>query len=208
MRVGYKNEPYQIIVDTPNQLTGLTDVQFTIFNSGGAPVTGSPFNAVEIASSGVYTASWTPTTAGDYIIEVSSISEGISAVSGAVRIEENSNTDIITEIGNIEQLTAEQVWTSASRTLTDKVGFALDSAEYTNIANAVEAAILNDGDGQAIIDAIVQQIGNTNINETVLIETITNQLERESGLMQSIDTKVTNIANVLGSDGVKFRVIN
>ena len=55
MRTGYENEAYQIIVDTPNKITGLTDVQFTIYNAGGTVVTGSPFSATEIASSGVYT---------------------------------------------------------------------------------------------------------------------------------------------------------
>lgn len=201
MRKGYTNDAYQIIVDTPNKITGLTDVQFTIFNSGGVAVTGSPFSATEIASSGVYTSSWTPTVAGDYIIEVSSVSESISEVSGAVRIEDTSNAELLTEIQGLENLSAAEVWASASRTLTDKTGFSLDSAEYTSIANAVQSAIINEGDGQQVIDAIVQSIGNSNVDELALVASIRADLERSGGLLDQI------LANT-NSSGTKFRVIN
>ena len=208
MRVGYNNEPYQIIVDTPNKLTGLTDVVFTIFNSGGTVVTGSPFAATEIASSGVYTASWTPTAAGDYVIEVSSVSESISEVSGAVRIEENSNTDVVNTITALNNISATDVWDAASRTLTDKTGFALDAAEYANIAAAVETAIINEGDSQQVIDAIVQAVGNENITEAVLVSAITADLERTGGLLKTIETKVDNLQSSLGTGGIKFNIIN
>jgi|GEM_PF-3816963 len=65
-------------------------------------------------------------------------------------------------------LTAAQVWAFATRGLTDKVGFELSPAGVV----AIEAALLNEGDGQPLIDAIVLLI-NTNLNlpplETALI---------------------------------------
>lgn len=204
MRKGYVNEAYQIIVDTPTKLAGLTDVKFTIYNAGGTPVVGSPFSATEIGSSGVYTSSWTPTASGDYIIEVSSVAQGISEVSSAVRIEDKSVTDVSNEIAALNNLSASQVWESASRTLTDKAGFALTTAEHTLIANAVQAAIINEGDGQQVINAIVTAIGNTNITEAVLVAAITADLERTGGLLKTIDTKVT----ALQSGTVKFKIIN
>ena len=204
MRNGYVNEAYQIIVDTPNKLTGLTDVKFTIYNVGGTSVSGSPFSATEIASSGVYTASWTPTVAGDYIIEVSSVSQSISEVSSALRIEEKSITDVSNEIADLNNLSASEVWAAASRTLTDKAGFALTTAEHTNIANAVQAAIINEGDGQAVINAIVTAIGNTNITQSVLVAAVTADLERTGGLIRGIDTKINNLQNATS----RFRVIN
>ena len=62
------------------------------------------------------------------MIEVSSATESVSEVSGAVRIETKSNTDISNEIALLENLSASDVWNSASRTLTDKTGFALNNS--------------------------------------------------------------------------------
>lgn len=70
----------------------------------------------------------------------------------------------------------------------DKTGYALTPAERTAIAAVVEAALINDGDGQALINAIVTSIGNTNVNEVALIAAIRADLERSGGL---IDTRAT-----------------
>lgn len=51
-------------------------------------------------------------------------------------------------------LTAQQVWEFATRSLTDKTGFALSAPAIA----AIEAALINEGDGQQLIDAIVQVI--------------------------------------------------
>ncbi|MDC0088178.1 hypothetical protein OAI07_01405 [Akkermansiaceae bacterium] len=193
--------PYQIIVDTPDKLTGLTDVIFSVFDSAGTEVTGSPFAAVELGAKGVYTASWTPLTGGDFIIEVSSISEGISDVSGSVSIELVSNATLQADIAALQNLSASDVWDAASRTLTDKEGYSLDSAEYTAIADAVQAAIINEGDGQAVIDAIVAAIGNANIDELVLVSAIRADLEREGGILNQI-------LDASSSSNIKFRIIN
>lgn len=201
MRNGYVGKAYQIIVDTPNKQSGLTDVQFTIFNAGGVVVTGSPFSATEIASSGVYTASWTPTVAGDYVIEVSSAALGISEVSSAVHIEPIDNQDLSTQIAGLENLSANDVWTSASRTLTDKTGFELTAGAYQAIASAVETAILNEGDGQAVIDAIVNAIGNTNLDQVALVAAIRTDLERSGGLLDVIQ-------NTINNNNITFRIIN
>lgn len=70
----------------------------------------------------------------------------------------------------------------------DKTGYSLTPAERTAIAAVVEAALINDGDGQALINAIVTSIGNTNVNEVALIAAIRSDLERSGGL---IDTRAT-----------------
>jgi hypothetical protein len=59
------------------------------------------------------------------------------------------------------------VWTAVTRSLTDKANFTLTSGERTAIATAVESALINDGDGQALIDAIVDLI-NTNLDLPLL----------------------------------------
>jgi hypothetical protein len=54
------------------------------------------------------------------------------------------------------------------------------------IAVAVEAAIINEGDGQQVIDAIVTAIGNTNVDTGVLVGLIRADLERAGGVMDQI----------------------
>jgi hypothetical protein len=71
---------------------------------------------------------------------------------------------------------ASAVWAAA-----DKTGYSLTSAERTAIASAVEASILNEGDGQAILNAIVTAIGNTNISQVALVAAIRSDLATELG---------------------------
>lgn len=92
------------------------------------------------------------------------------------------------EIMALNNISASDVWAVASRTLTEKTGFTLDSAEYISIANSVQAAIINEGDGQQVIDAIVQAIGNSNIDEIALVAAIRADIERNGGMMDNIPT--------------------
>jgi len=48
-------------------------------------------------------------------------------------------------------------------------------------AAQIEAALLNEGDGQQLIDAIVQAIDNTNVSEAALVAAIRSDLERSGG---------------------------
>lgn len=78
---------------------------------------------------------------------------------------------------------ATQVWAVA-----DKTGYSLTSAERSAIAAAVEASILNEGDGQAILNAIVAAIGNSNVDQVALVAAIRSDLERNGGKLDSIPT--------------------
>lgn len=55
---------------------------------------------------------------------------------------------------------ATAVWGAASRTLTSLAGLTFDAAALNDISTAVEAALLNEGDGQLLLDAIVQKINS------------------------------------------------
>ena len=105
-------------------------------------------------------------------------------------------------------ITAADVWSHASRTVTggtvdtltnapsvpsasaiatavwaaaDKTGYSLTSAERTAIATAVEASLINENDGQAIVNAIVNAIGNTNLSQVALVAAIRSDLATELG---------------------------
>jgi hypothetical protein len=75
------------------------------------------------------------------------------------------------------------VWAAA-----DKTGYSLTSAERTAIAAAVEGSLLNEADGQAVLNAIVGAIGNTNLSEVSLVAAVRADLERNGGKLDSIPT--------------------
>lgn len=56
------------------------------------------------------------------------------------------------------------------------------------IATAVESSILNEGDGQQVLNAIVGAIGNTNLSEVSLVAAVRADLERAGGKLDSIPT--------------------
>jgi hypothetical protein len=84
------------------------------------------------------------------------------------------------------------VWAAA-----DKTGYSLTSAERTAIAAAVESSILNEGDGQAVLNAIVGAIGNQNLSEVSLVAAVRADLERAGGKLDSIPTTAAPSASAV-----------
>jgi hypothetical protein len=82
---------------------------------------------------------------------------------------------------------ASAVWAAA-----DKTGYSLTSAERTAIAAAVEASILNEGDGQAVLNAIVAAIGNSNVDQIALVAAIRADLERTGGKLINLDATISS----------------
>ena len=73
----------------------------------------------------------------------------------------------------------------------------LAAADYTapttpptaaQIATAVEGSLLNEADGQAVLNAIVGAIGNQNLSEVSLVAAVRADLERSGGKIDSIPT--------------------
>ena len=67
----------------------------------------------------------------------------------------------------------------------------------------IEAALLNEGDGQQLIDAIVSAIGNTNLDEVALVAAIRADLERTGGRLSSISPLDRSRVNRGGDDDVR-----
>ena len=78
---------------------------------------------------------------------------------------------------------ASAVWAAA-----DKTGYSLTSAERSAIATAVESSLLNESDGQQILNAIVGAIGNSNVDQIALVAAIRADMERNGGKIDSIPT--------------------
>ena len=63
-----------------------------------------------------------------------------------------------------------------------------DIPTTAQIATAVEGSLLNEADGQAVLNAIVSAIGNTNLSEVSLVAAVRADLERNGGKIDSIPT--------------------
>jgi hypothetical protein len=78
---------------------------------------------------------------------------------------------------------------AVAKAVDDKAGYALTTAERAAVATEVEAALLNDGDGQQLINAIVNAIGNQNVDEIALVAAIRADIERAGGSVAGIKAK-------------------
>ena len=63
-----------------------------------------------------------------------------------------------------------------------------DIPTTAQIATAVEGSLLNEADGQAVLNALVGAIGNTNLSEVSLVAAVRADLERAGGKIDSIPT--------------------
>ena len=100
----------------------------------------------------------------------------------AIRQEMDSNS---TKLANLDA-------TVSSRLASSAYSAAPTTAQ---IATAVEGSLLNEADGQAVLNAIVGAIGNTNLSEVSLVAAVRADLERVGGKIDSIPAAPTAAAN-------------
>ena len=93
----------------------------------------------------------------------------------AIRQEMDSNS---TKLANLDT-------TVSSRLASSAYSAAPTTAQ---IATAVEGSLLNEADGQAVLNAIVGAIGNTNLSEVSIVAAVRADLERVGGKIDSIPT--------------------
>jgi hypothetical protein len=94
-----------------------------------------------------------------------------AAVASAVRTE-------LTEISNLDATVSSRLASSAYTA----------APTTAQIATAVEGSLLNEADGQAVLNAIVGAIGNQNLSEVSLVAAVRADLERTGGKIDSIPT--------------------
>jgi hypothetical protein len=119
-----------------------------------------------------------------------------SSVASAVRTE-------LTEISNLDASVSSRLASasytapansdiSAIKSKTDNLpaspAAVADIPTTSQIATAVEGSLLNEADGQAVLNAIVGAIGNTNLSEVSLVAAVRADLERVGGKIDSIPT--------------------
>ena len=115
----------------------------------------------------------------------------------------NTNNASLFQASGFSTHSASDVWAVAIRTLTaiDKTGYSLTPTERSNIALAVEAAIINEGDGQQVVDAILQ-VFNSNLDLPPLelqaiAQAVRSELTTELGRIDvAVSTAVTDLSLV------------
>ena len=105
--------------------------------------------------------------------------QNATAVWGAATKEITGGT--VTTLTNAPSVPSASAIATAVWAAADKTGYSLTSAERTAIATAVEASLINENDGQAIVNAIVNAIGNTNLSQVALVAAIRSDLATELG---------------------------
>jgi hypothetical protein len=99
-------------------------------------------------------------------------------VPSATDIATQVRTELATELARVDAAVSTRLASSA-----------YSAAPTTaQIATAVEGSLLNEADGQAVLNAIVGAIGNTNLSEVSLVAAVRADLERVGGKIDSIPT--------------------
>jgi len=134
--------------------------------SGSAEVPASTFNAASDTVANVTLCATTTTLTNAPTVP------SASAIASQVR------TELGTELARIDADVSSRLASSA-----------YSAAPTTSqIATAVEGSLLNEADGQAVLNAIVGAIGNTNLSEVSLVAAVRADLERVGGKIDSIPT--------------------
>ena len=95
----------------------------------------------------------------------------------------------------------------------------LTVSERTAVANEVEAHLINEADGQTIVNAIVGAIGNTNLSEAAVVAAVRADLERGGGNLAlllaraapdnasiaNIQTQTDRLRTMIEADGLDWR---
>jgi hypothetical protein len=119
-----------------------------------------------------------------------------AAVASAVRTEltELSNLDasVSSRLASASYTAPANSDISAIKSKTDNLPASpagvSDIPTTAQISAAVEGSLLNEGDGQAVLNALVGAIGNQNVDEIALVAAIRSDLERSGGKLDSIPT--------------------
>jgi len=90
-------------------------------------------------------------------------------------------TELAVELGRLDASVSSRLASSAYTAPTTPPTAA-------EIAAAVEGSLLNEADGQAVLNALVGAIGNTNLSEVSLVAAVRADLERTGGKLDSIPT--------------------
>jgi len=103
---------------------------------------------------------------------------------------------VVTQAGTLPITTTQVIVGSFAANSITAAALATDAAD--EIAARVEYHLIDEADGQTIINAIVGAIGNTNIDQVAMVAAIRADLERSGGNLNLLVSRVTGVV-MLGS---------
>ena len=128
-----------------------------------------------------------------------SISSRLAAADYTVPSAAPSVVDIRTELDANSTKLANLDATISSRLADADYSAPTTPPTAAEIAAAVEGSLLNEGDGQAVLNAIVGAIGNSNVDEIALVAAVRADLERAGGKLDNIPTTAAPTASAVAS---------
>jgi hypothetical protein len=120
-----------------------------------------------------------------------SVSLGVPVDAGfgtAVLTPAAIRAELATELGRIDTTISSRLSPSGTLATVTTLTNAPTVPTAAEIAAAVEGSLLNEADGQAVLNAIVAAIGNQNLSEVSLVAAVRADLERTGGKLDSIPT--------------------
>lgn len=161
---------------------GLADLRAQLVNTGGA-------NVGAAVSTG-----FTEIDSGMYLWHYAAFPDGHR---GGVRFYSNATPAATLAFVSVNPEEAENADAKTSTRSTLAAGAQMDLVDAPNatardaLATTVEAHLLDEGDAQMLINAIVGAIGNVNVDEVALIAAIRADLERAGGNLNTIVGRLT-----------------
>jgi hypothetical protein len=146
--------------------------------SDGTSVIASGPGSIQMDPGRAYLASGTPTAA---------------QTATAVRAE------LAPELARVDTTISSRAAPGAAMTLTP--------AERAAVAAQVEQSILNEGDGQQVLNAIVGAIGNSNIDQVALVAAIRADIERVGGMLDAVPNGSELAAALASADDATIAAI-
>ena len=115
--------------------------------------------------------------------------------SQAIKDDYKSNnvdlSSVLTAINNLNDISASDVSVQVANNLSS--GITLTTAQVNAIAVAIESAIINEGDGNQVIAAMVNAIGNTNLTTGAIATAVRTELANE---LARIDENISDVREV------------
>lgn len=170
-----------------------------VYNSAGAQV-GSDVATTESGSLAIYIGDMPTAGAGTYGVRffegTTMVGQGLIDWDGTAEV---TNQTIDVDVDALPTpLTAAEVNAEVDTAISDaSLATAAQISGLNDLSSAdvtaavpttaqIEAALINEGDGQQLIDAIVVAIGNTNLSEVSLVAAIRADLERGGGMLDAL----------------------
>jgi hypothetical protein len=188
---------------TADNITGMpaaSNVKTGVTYGPSSELTGTFSQTVTPSTADIATAVWgaaTRTITGG-LVDTATTLTNAPTVPSVVQIRQEMDANS-TKLSNLDATVSSRLAPNGTLATVTTLTNAPTVPTAAEIATAVEGSLLNEADGQAVLNAIVGAIGNTNISEVALVAAIRTDIERAGGKLDSVPTAAANASAVWGT---------